>query len=332
MSKNIIDISLDHTNQTHRDFLFYELMNDNNSTENNYENLSKSINSDYINIQTNFDDLFGFNYSSAFNGIDYNSYEFYFGTSTIKYISILNSNKEIEYSNNTLKTETKDIIFLGIINYAKTSMKSSKIETIDPEKKAALSDDVRPLVPANSTTRIYRNYDLEKFTISTENLYDTAKEDAEKKETYLLPVMFNKSFKNNISLYGVLILGYTQENYTNIQNYFKDANGTKHNIIYSTKVTDNKMNLNKDAATIQDKQNYVARYRGYHYGYKITLQYKINNISLYTTAYQKTTILRNKYKTTPDQLNIASDSNNVVIYDTLKYKERYLNFGIKYRF
>ena len=347
LSQNIVDVSLDHTKQTHRDYLFDELMNDANSSINNYKNISNTIDTGYINVHTNYDDIVGFNYSKSVksfsyttkakvtipdSGIDYGSYEFYIGTNTIKYVSIRNSTENINYANNTLNRQIKDLTFLGIFNYAKISMNSNKLETISVKKKTSLSDDPRNLLPVNLKTRVYRDYDLEKFAISTENLYDITKEDASNNQTYLLPAMFTKSFNDNLSIFGVLILGYTQENYTSIQNYFKDANGTKHNMIYSTKVTDNVINLNKEDASIKDVQNFVARYHGYEYGFKITLQYQIKNISLYSTAYQKTTVLSNKYKKATDQVNIVSSSDNVVIYDKLEYKERYLNFGIKYRF
>ena len=332
-SKNLIDVSFDNTNQTHQSFLFNELMNDINSTTNNYDNLKETVNSSYINIHSNFNDIIGINLNTAINGIYYKSYELYLGTNDIKYLAINNISEDITFDSNTLYTTSTDITFLGVINYKKDSTKSSKIEYIDNDKFTALTDEVAALLPANRNVLVHRDFELEKFTISSENLYDIVKNKETSNNTYLKPGMFNKTFSNNISVFGVVILGYTQENYTTIDNYFVDSNGTKHNITYNTKITNELMELNKDPAVIKDKITYTAKYEGFEYGYKITAQYKMKHkVSFYITAYQKTTKLKNKYKKDLAQVNISSTLENVVIYDKLDYTQRYINLGVKYRF
>ncbi len=346
-SQNIIDISFDHKKESHHAFLFNELMNDTNSTTNNYSNLYKTIDTGYINIHSNFNDIIGFNFSNSIksysytrsfdfdiptSGIDYKSYELYLGTNDIKYISAKKISQDINFDSNSLSTTSTDLTILGIINYKKDSTTSSKIEYIDTDKFNALTDDVRALLPSR-TPIIHRDFELEKFTVSSENLYDVVQNDLNNNKTYIKPGMFSKTFSNNISVFGVVIVGYTQENYKTIDNYFVDVNGTKHNITYNTKITNEVMELNKDAAVIKDNLTSSAKYRGFEYGYKVTAQYKMmNKVLLYVTAYQKTTKLKNKYKKDLAQNNISSTLENVVTYDELSYKIRYLNFGIKYRF
>jgi len=342
-SQNIVDLSLDHTKQTHRDLIFNELINQYND-KNNYDNLSKTIDTGYINFNSNFSNIGGFNYSQSIksfsystkgdikiptSGIDYRAYELYFGTKDNKYIAIKNSSKTVSFLSNTLKHSNSELIFFSVFNYEKISMSSSKVETLSSQKMDALPSNSKPSVARQV---VHRDYDLEKFTVSTENLYDITKEDSYNHESYLYPTMFLKTFNNNISIYGVLILGYTQENYTSVSNYFVDANATKHNITYSTKIKDKIMYVDNDSESVKDVQNFVARYHGYIYGAKATIQYKINNISIFATGYQKMTVLKNKYKKSTPQINIESEKNNVVTYEKLSYKQRYLKIGINYRF
>jgi hypothetical protein len=330
--ENIIDVSLDTTKQTHQSFLFNELMNDNNSTTNNYDNLEEDTTTSYINLNSNFNDIVGINLNKSLNGIDYSSYELYLGTNKIKYLSAKKISQDIEFDSNTLSTTSTDLTILGVINYTKYTTTSSKVEYINDEKYNALTTDVRALLP-NRTPIIHRDFELEKFTISTENLYDITKEDTNDQKSYIKPAMFTKTFSNNISLYGVVILGYTQENYQTINNYFIDANGKKHNVTYNTKVNNGVIELNKDPNAIKDNMTFSGKYEGFEYGYKLTAQYKLKNkISFYLTAYQKRTKLKNKYKKDLSQTVISSSLNNTLIYDKLDYTKKYINLGVKYRF
>ena len=331
-SQNFIDLSYNQKKETHTDFIFNELMDSN--TTNNYSTLNKSINTGYLNINSNFNDMIGLNYTKSVLGtsFNYDSKELYLGTKTQKYISIKNIDQDIAYDSNTLYTNSKELTILSILTYKKDSTTSNKKEHLSNTKVDAFSNDVIILVPADHNVIVHKDFELEKFTASTENLYNIAKDDASNNQSYIKPGIFTKSINNNLSFYGVLILGYTQENYKSVNNYFVDANGTKHNIMYNTKVTNNIIDLDKDPGVIKDDQTFVAKYAGFEYGYKLTAQYKIKNISLYLTAYQKTTKLKNKYKKSIDQVNISSTLNNVVIYDKLTYTKKYINFGLKYKF
>ena len=146
--------------------------------------------------------------------------------------------------------------------------------------------------------------------------------------------MISKKITNNFGIYGTIIIGYVQENYTAIDSYFIDNNNTKHNITYSTEnnTDSNTVVVSKSIKDPIDDPHFVAQYRGYEYGFKITAEYKLKYISIFTTAYQKYTVLKNKHKLTDKQEYIASDANNVVIYDKIRYEEKYLSFGLSYRF
>jgi len=334
-SQNFIDLSYNQKQETHTNFIFSEIANDLNSTTNNYSKLKKSINTGYLNIDSNFNDMIGFNYSKSVLGRSYNydSKELYLGTKALKYIGIKNIDQDIFYDSNKLYTNSKELTILNVITYKKDSTSSSKEEHLSDTKVDAFSNDTKLLVPADHNVIIHKDFELEKFTFSSENLYDIVKDDASKNQSYIKPGIFTKTINDNLSFYGVLILGYTQENYKSINNYFVDSNGTKHNIMYNTKVTqENGNELVTEAGAIKDKQTFSGKYAGFEYGYKLTAQYKIKNISFYATAYQKTTKLKNKYKKDSSQTNVSSSLGNVVIYDKLTYTKKYINFGLKYKF
>jgi len=332
-SQNFIDLSYNQKQETHTDFIFQELMDSN--TTNNYSKLNKSINTGYLNINTNFNDMVGFNYTKSVLGRSYNydSKELYLGTKVLKYIGIKNIDQDISYNSNKLYTNSKELTIFNVISYKKDSTKSSKEEHLSDTKVDAFGNDVKLLIPNNHKIIVHKDFELEKFTFSSENLYDIVKDDASNNQSYIKPGIFVKSINNNLSFYGVLILGYTQENYKSINNYFVDSNGTKHNIMYNTKITqENGNELVTDAGAIKDEQTFSGKYAGFEYGYKLTAQYKINNISFFATAYQKTTKLKNKYKKDLSQTNISSSLGNTTIYDKLTYTQKYINFGLKYRF
>jgi len=332
-SKNLIDLSFDTREQTHTDYLFNELMKDYNTSD-SYSQLTKTTGTSYISINTNFNDMIGLNYSisMASSNYDYESKEIYLGTSKIKYIAINDNEEDISYSSNTLHKSSNDLTILGVITYKKESSKSSKKEKITPSKYNALTSDAQNGLPADYTPLVHRNFNLEKFTFSTENLYDVTKEDANNNKSYLLPIMFSKKYNDNISFYGVAILGYTQENYQDIENYFVDSNGTKQNLTYSTKLEDGVLLLNKEAASISQNKTFDAKYDGFEYGYKLTAQYKLKDINFYITAYRKTTKLKNKYKKDLSQTYVNSALDNTVTYEKLTYTQKYINFGVRYRF
>ena len=331
-SQNFIDLSFNQKQETHTDYIFNEVM-DSNTTK-NYSALSKSISTGYLNINSNFNDMIGFNYNKSVLGSSYNydSKELYLGTNKIKYISVKNIDKDIAYDSNTLHKSSNELTILGVITYEKESFKSSKKEKITPSKYNALTSDAQNGLPADYTPLVHRNFNLEKFTFSTENLYDITKEDANNNKSYLLPMIFSKKYNDYISFYGVAILGYTQENYQDIENYFVDSNGTKQNLTYSTKIEDGMLLLNKEAASISQNKTFDAKYAGFEYGYKLTAQYKLKDINFYITAYRKTTKLKNKYKKDLSQTYVNSALDNTVTYERLTYTQKYINFGLKYRF
>jgi len=334
-SQNFIDLSYNQKQETHNSFIFNEIVNDLNSTKDNYSKLTKTINTGYLNIDSNFNDMVGFNYTKSVLGTSYNydSQELYFGTKTLKYIGIKNIDQDISYDSNKLYTNSKELTILNIITYKKDTTTSNKEELLSDTKVDAFDNDAKLLIPSNHIVNVHKDFELEKFTVSSENLYDIVKDDANNNQSYIKPGIFTKTINDNLSFYGVLIIGYTQENYKTINNYFVDSNGTKHNIMYNTKVTqENGNELVTDAGAIKDEQSFTGRYAGFEYGYKLTAQYKLKDISFYATAYQKTTKLKNKYKKDLALVNISSSVGNTLIYDKLTYTQKYINFGLKYRF
>ena len=341
-ANNNIELTLEQTVQTHHDILFKELMKDVNATDlDTYDNLSRTMDTGYINIKSNFNEILGFNYTRSVRSISiiegnnfYDSKELYIGTPYLKYLSIKNISSDVDFSSNTLNKDIKEYTFFGFITYSTQSMNSTKLESI-VNKIQKFSTETQAVVPSGSKINIHRDYELEEFTVSTEFLYDIAKYDNLNNEQYILPGMVSKKLTSNISIYGTVILGYVQKNYTAIDNYFVDTNGTKQNITYSTKLEKEKLKLNTEDNGIiptVDKPHFIAQYRGFEYGFKASIQYQIKNITVFATGYQKITKLSNKHKLDEAQENISTDKNNVVTYDKISYKERYLSVGMTYKF
>lgn len=320
-----IEVNINYKKEKFQDFLFKEVMNDLNSTNNNYENLHTTQNSVLLNFNGNFDDIIGFSYDRSINGISYDSKEIYFGNDDMRYLSYKKTSNKINYNGLKTKKKVDTLTLFNIIDISKEDFTSANIEH--------LSDEKNTLFSINQDKVIHRDYTLEKFRLTSEHFYEIAKNDSYKNNTYLLPGIFSKNINSNIKIYGVAILSMVQYNYTNIENYYLDSNGSKTNISYQSNIENQIISLNKVTSSDELAKvfNIVGKYRGFEYGYKATVEYMLNRYSLYLTSYYKITNLKNKHST--DEVgNVSSDLNNVLNYKSLKFTQYYLNFGFKYRF
>ena len=317
-----IQISLEDQNEDFNEYIFLESMND--SSSNNYKHLKKSKNNILINLNANFNNYLGLNYKKVLTGITYDLKEIYVGTPSMKYFSYSKENKDIKYNNLKTKKDITNYTLFNIIDISKEKFSSSSKELVPDEK-----EDLFQINSLNKT--VYRNFTLEKFALTSEHLYDMAKEDANNNNTYLYPGVFSKKINSNLKIYGVGILAYVQKNYTNISNYIVDSNGTKQNISY--KNNENSTTNNLELTSDIDSDFYlIGRYRGFEYGYKITLQYDIKKYySMFLTSYYKATNLKNKY-TKNNNGNYKTTKGNALAYDSIKYTKKYINFGFRYKF
>jgi len=324
LNANNIEISLENKSKKSSDYIFLESMNDSNSIKNNYESLSKKYNSFNLNISGNFNDMIGFNYEKTLNGNNFDSKEIYLGTSSMKYISYKKIKDDIKYSLRNTQKDISTFTLFNIVDISKEELSHKKLQTLDSTKNTLLN--------ITGPKMIHRDYTLEKFRLTSEYMYDIAKEDSFKNSEYFIPFIFSKQINSNFRVYGTAILSLVQYNYTDISNYFIDGNNTKTNISYTNKFdqTSNDLILVKDEAP-HVNLHLIGKYRGYEYGYKITASYDLKYYSLFLTSYYKATNLKNKHRL-DDKGFISAERGNALVYNSLKFTQYYLSFGLNYKF
>jgi hypothetical protein len=323
LSANFLEISLNTKKETTNDFLFLEPLDSN--TSKGYEKLSNNSQNSNINLYSNFNDMIGINYTKSLSGIEYDAKEIYLGSKTMKYLSFKTIQKDIDYGLRDTKKTIDEYTVFNIFKISKEKLSSSKVETLDVTLAA-----LHPLVTA--PININRNYSLETFSLSSENLYQMVEEDLLKGEEYLNPIMFSKQINSNFSIYGVAILSFVQYNYTSIDNYYNttDANATRTSVSYGAKTTDGVSILDQSKATTSSFF-LSGKYRGYEYGYKISAQYKVKQYALLLTAYNKQIAIKNKF-TTVDAGKTSTDTYNVLFHQDLSLSQEYINLEFKYNF
>jgi hypothetical protein len=320
---NNLQISLDSKTQTINDIVFFEAMDSNTTT--GYNHLSQTFKTSNINIKSNFNDMIGFNYTKTLNGITYDSKELYIGTSKMKYFAYNKIKRDIIYKNRDVEKDIDKFTLLNIFTITKEKMVSIKNETLDP-----LKVDLYP--ETNSSIKINREYNLETFTLSSENLYDIVEYDLNHGKEYLNPLMFSKKINPNFSIYGVTILSMVQHNYTTIYNYYTKQLGIlpKQNISYLIKTKDDISILDTTKETVSTFFT-SGKYYGYEYGYKVSAKYKIKNFSVVLTILSKSIDMKNKYNTEESAKN-STESHNILFYKNFNSVEKYIRLGLVYSF
>jgi len=330
LSANILEITLENKTENENSFLFTEVLSDSNTS--GKEEFYKNINNTNLNIQGNFKDFIGLNYNKSLAGNKQDSIELYAGTPSMKYFGYEKISKENNYDLQNINEDNEKFTIFNIITISKEKGTSSKLENLSTLKIDTLikSNDV-DISDVNSSLLIYKDYTLEKFAISTENLYDIAKHDLSRGDEYLNPILYSKKINSNISLYGVSIISLVQHNYTQINNYFKtnDANSTNINISY--KVDKQETSRIDYTGAAANEYFLTGKYQGYEYGFKWTAEYKIKNYSAFITAYYKKTKLYNVFNK-KDATSNANDIRATLFYSNIDYVKKYLAIGLRYTF
>jgi len=327
LSANFLEVSLENKNNYQfEDHIFYDT-----STLGN-EHLSKRKSFNNININGNFNEMIGFeiDHSDLSNNMKYNEYEIYFGTPKLKFFAYSRSDENMKYdviprdlsyniSNNTSINTKKDsykYTFLSFITVKNSDFTTTNKEIIKTGGEEAHSEDVT------------RSYNLEIKSISTENLYETTKDNVLNNIEYIYPVAISKNATSWLRFYGVLIASFENYDYSEGEAYyFKTTPGTntisKADLFKADEDTGDLTSANFLAIAPRD-----GRFKGFGYGYKLTAEAHIKNFSFFITSFYKKVSLKNY--STPNGPNTYSDG--ITNLQKLNVKEKYTSFGIKYRF
>ena len=329
LSANFLEISLENKqNKQFEDHIFYDT--DTNSSAHEHLSNKKSFNN--ININGNFNKMIGFDldYSDLSGDEKYYTNEVYIGTPSLKFFAYGEHKENITYSTkprdmaynitNNISTNTqKDgyhytfLSFLTVSNSDFTTKNTETIKTGDDDAHDEL---------------VTRQYNLEIKSISTENFYETTKEDVINNKEYIYPVAISKNITPWLRVYGVAIVSAENYDYSEGEAYYgkKDANSTK------VKKTDI-FRADEDTGELTSAQFQAttpanARFKGYAYGYKLTAEAHIKKFSFFITSYYKKIILKNQ--STQNGPNTYADQ--TIAVEKLNFIQKYTTFGLRYRF
>jgi len=298
-TKNNLDIEIVQNVQKHEQVYF----KDSNSSE----ILEKSFQYPQINLSGNFNEIIGFKYEKSLNVLndsDISRRGFYIGTREIPYISIIDTEKTLNY--NTLNTNSKihEINFLNIVKTSNEKFTSNEI----------LRDSLD-----TKDVKVIRKYELDKYAITTEGIYDKVKEDAYEGKEYFYGIAFSQKY-DNFKLYGIGIFGFEKYSFSKGDSYYEeyqDVNGTKKLVVvpYYSLEAENNMKPER------------GKYKSLSYGYKVTLEYQYKNFEMFGTIYSKVT----KFENEKDEKNFISANPTLRIKD-FTTKNSFIKYGIRYRF
>jgi len=326
-SSNFLEVSLDRTiNNQFENHIFYD------TKEPNQEHLSTNKSYYNLNLNGNFNEMIGIDISRNNISGD-NSYkreEIYFGTPSLKFIAYAEMQENMNYAvqardilynaadNKTIFT-TRDITQYTVLSYLTVTSGNFQTKNMETLKASGAT---------SSDELVTRVYDLEIRSISSENFYETTKEDAINEEDYIYPGAISQNITPWLRLYGVGIIAFENYDYTRGEAHYmaknEDTGEMEKTSIFTP--SDN---------AIQDDDNYIneestpanGRYKGFAYGYKLTLEAHLDNFSFFITSFNKKTELKN-YAT-----KLAEGyKETIVSLEKLTFKEKYTKFGIRYRF
>lgn len=342
-AKNQFDISLEYKNNySFEDYILRSHIYKQTAEANSSDlvgitaiNTKNTGNFSLLNLNANFNDMIGINYSQ--NNIKqpakFQNIELYFGTNVMKFFSykkikqdiIYNTNFQYDYKlkdadntdtikihNSDTSKDTTQLTFFNILIYSKSHFNESSKETIN-----------------NTTSITHTKYDLEITSLTSENFYDTVKNDALIGNDYIYPIAIAKNFtisKNNFRIYGLALLSYEHYDYSKVSGY-KDSNSTTS--IYIKSDADGKAN---DIMLKADEKEISGKFKGFGYGYKLTAEVYWDNFSMFITSYMKKLSLKNYHSGISKRESNSAKPNNIVGNDTITFSNRYTTFGIKYRF
>lgn len=331
LNANFLDITL--KKDSKYAFEEYQLMNIGDGTT----HLKKEVPREALELHGNFNDTFGIKIEKTKEESDYtlNENELYLGSSHTTYFSYAQKKQEVQYSNtsqihSTNKTTKFSIYdFLTIEKGDNTMITNSNVSF----RLELNTGDVKENNKSISAPLTYTS-DLEVITLTTENLYKDIQADALSGEDFITPVGFAKNFNPFFRIYGVFILSYEHHSKSSGRIRFEN-NSTMYTIgaeqdsdtgAITYKAFDNDVKISDDSSNTFVGEN--ARHKGFGYGYKITLEASIEDISLFLTAYEKKTKLK-AYHTD----NITNTQSIAIVQNnTLNYHTKNITFGIKYRF
>jgi hypothetical protein len=281
-----------------------------------------------VKLDGNFNDIIGAEYEiNNFESSDkLEKTKLYVGSTRTLYLAYEEASQDVVYKNTTQRNtgkSSKKFTLYDILSFSKSEFKSTNTETFARDLNDGNGEQ-------NITAQVFRKNQYDIVSLSTENLYQSIKEDCYEGNDYFYGVAISQNFTPNFRMYGLMIASYEHHDYHKGEAYFfsEDENGTS---VRTTVKNDSDDDHNKLIAV-------DGRFKGMGFGYKLTAELHYQNLSFFITGYTKKTTLDNYHTGIKNYVKPTDDSaddgfpSQVIRKKTITYKEEYLTFGLKYRF
>jgi hypothetical protein len=313
LNADYLDVSIGtKPNYNFEEYLFKDI----NST--NTKKLEKKISYNELHVSGNFNNIIGFNYykTDIPSPDNFDSKEIYIGSDKTKFFGYQKDETTIHYGTRISTTQTTKYTIYDILTIEQNKLGSTDTETF-----------LKPDSTENTLTdTVFRKFNYDKITLSSENLYNFVKENAIDGENYFYGVAGALNAYSMFRIYGIIIASYEQHDYSNgSTTYLSDVNGTQKLV-----------NIFESSADVERYKTAPknGRFKGYGYGYKITAEAYWKDLSIFMTSYYKKTSLKN-YHTDIRDAEITSEwkpPENIISDQKINFLQQYTSFGLRYRF